>query len=46
MNVVEGVGSLEALMSRVMHDCGGECVEAQEVSNFTTGVLKNKGSIK
>lgn len=32
VNVVEGVGSFEALVSRVVHDCGGECVEAQEVS--------------
>ena len=32
MDVVEGVGSFEALVSRVVHDCGGECVEAQEVS--------------
>ena len=32
MDVVEGVGSFEALVGRVVHDCGGECVEAQEVS--------------
>lgn len=32
VDVVEGVGSLEALVSGVVHDCGGECVEAQEVS--------------
>ena len=32
VDVVEGVGSFEALVSRVVHDCGGECVEAQEVS--------------
>lgn len=32
VDVVEGVGGFEALVSRVVHDCGGECVEAQEVS--------------
>lgn len=46
VNVVEGVGSFEALMSRVVHDRRGQRVEAQEVSQFPTGALRDKGDVR
>lgn len=42
MNVVEGIGSLEALVSGVVHNRGGECVEAQEVGQLPTGALGDR----
>lgn len=43
MNVVEGIGSLEALVSGMVHNRGGERVKAQEISQLPTRALKDKG---
>lgn len=43
MNVVEGIGSLETLVSGMVHNRGGERVKAQEISQLPTGALKDRG---
>lgn len=40
VNVVEGVSSFQALVSRVVHDGGGQRVEAQEVCHLPWGALE------
>lgn len=39
MHVVEGVGSLQAPVYRMVHNGGGQCVKADEVSQLPFGVL-------
>lgn len=42
VNVVEGVSSFQTLVSWVVHDGGGQRVEAQEVRHLPLGALKTK----
>lgn len=42
VDVVEGVSSFQALVGRVVHDGGGQRVEAQEVCHLPWGALKGK----
>lgn len=44
VNVVEGIGSFQGAMHRVIHDGGWQCVETQNVRHFALA-LPGKGSI-
>lgn len=45
MNVVEGISSFQALVSRVVHDGGGQRVKAQEVCHLSRGTLQGTSDI-
>lgn len=42
MDVVEGVRSFQTLVGWMVHDRGGKCIKAQEISHLAVGILKEE----
>lgn len=42
VGLIEGVCGFQTLMGWMVHDGGGKCIKAQEISHLTVGLLYHK----